>query len=378
MNSPLETFADAPLARRMLELSPVASVVLDNHGHVVFVNEKLMRMLGYSSDQLVGQSVSYFLPGVSSCDSEARPARTLSQPRNGATEEEEWMLARHRLGATVPVAISRHEITGPNELILLRHLARAIKEQSETELFQSERLAAIAQMIRGLAHESRNALQRAVACLDLLELDLIDNPAQMILSKQIRDSLADLLHNYDEVRRYSEPMVIAPRQASLMQVCQLAFDELSLENEHAEKIEANGLFSVLPHRLTFADVTNRNDVACVDREKMKSVFRHVLENAIQAADSNARIEVSFHPTRLNQSEAVRVTTRDHGSGFDDETLRHAFDPFFTTKLHGTGLGLAICRRILEAHRGEINAKNHASGGALVEITLPIKDKRCSS
>ena len=368
MNRPLRPFAEAPLARRMLEISPAAVAVLDTKKTIVFVNEKLTQLLGYPSEELVGHSADLILPEASICDFVTHPARPLSQTKNELQGEEQTILACCIDGVGVPVSLSWHRINSSREPLFLAHLARADTDLAGQDLLESERLAAIAQMVSGLAHESRNALQRAVACLDLLELDLKNNPEQMILSKRIRDSLADLLDNYDEVRRYAEPILISPQRLKLLHVCQGAFDELAVAYEEGAKDTESQSFQ---HHLEFSPGARQHDEVHVDRDKMKQAFRHLLDNAIDAADSIAHIQVECTPARLSNREAVKVTTRDHGRGFDNQALRHAFEPFYTTKQRGTGLGLAISRRIVEAHEGEIRAGNHADGGGLIEITIPV-------
>lgn len=65
-----------------------------------------------------------------------------------------------------------------------------------------------------------------------------------------------------------------------------------------------------------------------------------------------------------------LTLEDEGVGITPETEDKLFKPFFTTKAQGTGLGLAICRRIIEAHRGQIRITARQEGGACAEIILP--------
>ncbi|TWU22276.1 Sensor protein FixL [Novipirellula galeiformis] len=359
MNTKTQPFSDAPLARRMLEISPAAAAVIDPDGTILFVNEKLTELLGYTSEELVGRPSELFFPSGVNWFQEAQLARCVSQSDSNQRENEQSVVARDKNGHELHVTISVHQIANQRESPLLAHLVRGDQPSVDHDLLQSERLAAIAQMVSGLAHESRNALQRAVACLDLLELDLKNNPEQMILSQRIRDSLGDLIENYDEVRRYAEPITLKPQRVNLLHLCQVAFDEIAVEHDF------------FPHQLEFSRVSDRDVIAQLDREKMKQVFLAILENAIDAADEIARIEVACKRIRWQDNEAVKLTIHDHGHGFQCESLPKVFEPFYTTKQHGTGLGLAICRRIVEAHRGEIRAANHADGGGIIEMTLSV-------
>ena len=354
-----QPFADAPLARRMLELSPAAVAVLDIEGIVVFINDKLTQLLGFTGEDLIGRPSEAFLPDTLACDQVSYPARPLSHSWNGHAAAGKKVIATSKTGLTVPVILNLHQIIGSRESLWLVHIFSADAQPMDRDLLESERLAAIAQMVSGLAHESRNALQRAVASLDLLELDLKNNPDQMMLSQRIRSSLDDLLASYDEVRRYAEPIAVMLQSTKLFRLCQLAFAE------------------ILPEKVAFLhqleDTSEVDDTAHVDCEKMKVVFRHVLDNSVDAA-GGAPVHIEFRCQRLiwRNQDAVKLEIRDHGCGFDNDSLHHAFQPFYTTKQHGTGLGLAVCRRIVEAHLGEIRASNHSEGGAVIEITTPTK------
>jgi signal transduction histidine kinase len=284
----------------------------------------------------------------------------LSHSDDHSASDAEVILLSGENGKHIPISISHHQIGPVGKPFFLAYLAKAENDHVNHQILESERLAAITEMASGLAHESRNALQRAVACLDLLELDLKDNPEHMVLSQRIRQSLADLLENYDEVRRYAEPMSISPKRIDLMRTCQTVFGEIAAERPE------------YPHWLGVSSIQEYDEVAYADGEKMKLVFRHLLQNAIDAAGNRAaRIEINFEQRQGGKTIVMTQEFRDHGCGFDDHALSRAFEPFFTTKQHGTGLGLAICRRIIEAHHGKIDAANHPDGGSVITIKLPI-------
>ena len=354
-------FADAPLARRMLEISPAAVAVLDEKGAVVFVSGSLCDLLGFSADELVGHSAALFLPEALTDHGLPQPLSHSAHSSHTAIHDgsrNKAIFAVNNQGGIVPVLLSFHEITGTQQTYRLIHLVRAGQGHVDHQVLQSERLAAIAQMISGLAHESRNAMQKAIASLDLLELDFKGNPEQLRLADRIRKSLAELLENYDEVRRYAQPVAINPERVKLEQLFHDASNELRAKRD------------TVPYQLRIGRANPCSDVACVDRVKMTMVFHHLLENAIDATVDPAVIDVDFTSEDCRNLGGLTFSVRDYGSGFNDVSLTQAFEPFFTTKQHGTGLGLAICRRIIEAHRGTIVAANHEGGGAVVSITLP--------
>jgi signal transduction histidine kinase len=108
-----------------------------------------------------------------------------------------------------------------------------------------------------------------------------------------------------------------------------------------------------------------------DPEQMSEVVHNLLQNALDAVDSNGKVVIgSGLRNDQNRSEAFfRVT--DNGKGMDPQTAGQAFAPYFTTKQKGTGLGLAIVHRIITEHNGRILFESHPGKGTTIEIRLPI-------
>lgn len=365
MTSQTHPFANAPLARRMLEISPAAVAIINHQSVIVFANQKFNALFGYLEDDLVGQPAQQVFPGACLCDRASREVRRLSQTVTADNAPSTSRIGKTKEGMDFPVTYSMHEVVGLPEPLYLLNLFHADQDLLDGDLLEANRLAAIAQMVGGLAHESRNALQRAVACLDLLELDLKNNPEHLELSTQIRNSLCDLVDSYEEVRRYAQPIQLQRQRVGLLNLCQIAFNELAVEQDD------------FPHQLQIHMPGDESDWLAVDRDRMRLVFRHLLENAIHAADGPARIEVDCQRVDSPPNAWLVVRIRDHGGGFSQQALNHAFEPFFTTKQRGTGLGLAICRRILAAHDGKIAIRCPPDGerpsgvGSSVEICLPV-------
>ncbi len=216
---------------------------------------------------------------------------------------------------------------------------------------QRERLAAVLEMVSGLAHGSRNSLQRAQSCLDLLELELAGQSELLQLTERIRTSLGEMHRNYEEVKSYATPTTLRYSETDLPQLCQTTFDELV-----RDRSDITPVLRIDSH-LGCESVK-------LDPSRTKELLGHVLQNAIDANPRDGTIQFAC---RLTANGSVEIELRDHGTGLTDEVSQRMFHPFFTTKQHGTGLGLAVCRRIVQAHGGAIEAKNHPDGGAMVTI-----------
>jgi two-component system sensor histidine kinase KdpD len=109
----------------------------------------------------------------------------------------------------------------------------------------------------------------------------------------------------------------------------------------------------------------------LDRELIRRVLRHLLENAARysPAGSPVRVGAELQPDRL------LVSITDHGQGIDDAEQVYIFDKFYRGSrhrlLHGTGMGLAIARAILRAHSGGIDVVSHRGQGATFTFWVPL-------
>lgn len=236
-----------------------------------------------------------------------------------------------------------------------QHLAKI--EEAQHQLVENERLAAIGQMVAGLAHESRNAFQRSHACLEELQLDLTEMPESMKLVQKVQKALDDLHTLLEEVRNYSAPIILERRQCDL----QALIEETWIQILGTKKIE---------HPPQFEIHSNENfPQSCfVDNNRISQVIRNVLENAVFACSDPGQINVRLVVSETDPDK-IRIEISDNGNGVPEDQRETIFTPFFTTKTKGTGLGLAISRRIVDAHQGRLHVDDAPSGGACFTIEL---------
>lgn len=109
----------------------------------------------------------------------------------------------------------------------------------------------------------------------------------------------------------------------------------------------------------------------LDAEQFKRAVINLVGNAIQAMQSQGRIDISIeHDVRSNR---VRIDIADDGPGIRDEDKEKLFLPYFSTKKDGTGLGLAIASKVVTDHRGYIRIQDRVPHGSIFSIELPIKE-----
>lgn len=229
------------------------------------------------------------------------------------------------------------------------------QEEQRRQQFQAERLAAIGQMITGLAHESRNALQRIQACTEMLELEFQPQSEEMKLIGRLQQAQDDLQHLFDEVRNYAAPIILEKRPTDLVQICRQAWEQtMPLRRGRDTDLELPWEQEILLQ---------------ADQFRLVQVFRNLFENALAACADPAiiRAEVS-----LADESQVRITVSDNGPGFDETIAKRMLEPFFTTKTKGSGLGMAIAARIVESHGGQIVPISQPGLGGKFLLSFPVE------
>ena len=232
-------------------------------------------------------------------------------------------------------------------------------KKAQEQALQSERLAAIGQMMTGLAHESGNALARSQACLEMLTFEVENQPKALNLIARIQTAQDHLKQLYDEVRNYAAPLKLDLEHWNLPAIWRQAWDNLALVRQ--------GKAATLTEDLGGLDLR-----LLVDPFRLGQVFRNILDNALAACQDPIEIKVVCTRAEIDGQPAVQIAFRDNGPGLSAEQKQRIFDPFFTTKTKGTGLGMAIAKSIVEAHAGTIAVGSREGPGAEILVTLPCK------
>jgi len=232
-------------------------------------------------------------------------------------------------------------------------------EAAQKKLVQNERLAAIGQMMAGLAHESRNAFQRSHACLTNLAYDVRDMPESLELVRKVQSALDHLNGLLDEVRDYAAPIVLEKSATGIEHLVQETWQQIVTAHPHAQRIRLNTVVAPdFPSKLK------------VDRVRLGQVFWNLLDNARSAcAAEQGEIMVELK-LRENPVYPFAIRISDNGEGIPADVAQQIFEPFFTTKTKGTGLGLAICNRLVNAHDGELTLDTQVRQGTSFWLALP--------
>lgn len=328
--------------------------------NLYFVSSAFERLWGRSPADVV-EDPRIWLDAIYPADREAAERAMFDRPLDAGFDVEYRV---ERPDGTIRWIWDRgYVVHNPDGSVL--HLVGVAEDRTDLkeamrQVLQKERLAAIGEAMTGLAHESRNALQRSQACLEMLEKRVRDRPEVADLIARIQSAQDHLHHLYEEVRGYAAPMPLTRQPVDLGGVVEAAW--LHLDRQRGGK-------NIRWHR-----ENGRGEWTCaVDPFAIEQALRNVLENAIAAVGDSGAIEARFQDSTLNGRPAVRITIADDGPGLDGEQRQRIFEPFFTTKVKGTGLGMAICRRIIESHGGVVavdDPEPGGPGGARIVIELP--------
>lgn len=254
----------------------------------------------------------------------------------------------------------------PVDADTLRNRLRQLAEKRQAELalkaanarmLQAERLAAIGQMMTGLVHESRNALQRSEACLEMLSLNLEGQQDSLDLVARVQKAQKKVHELFEEVRNYAAPIKLQRAEHDLRDVLEETWNNL-VWTRRGRSVSFN-----LPKSET-------SPRCSVDASRLEQVFRNIFENSLAACADPVRIDIAWKPTTLDGRPAWQLSIADNGPGMTSEQRQNIFEPFFTTKPAGTGLGMAISKRIIDEHDGLIAVSESRTEGTEIVITLP--------
>jgi len=344
--------------RTLVEAAPCLTLILRPDGAIAYFSPFAEEVTGHAESAVLGRDYLTLLvpPEQRAAVGDAlrralagTPARGLEHLVRCADGSERSTLWNARL-------LADHE-GAPAVLAVGQDITELKRAQERT--LQAERLAAIGQMVTGLAHESGNALARSQACLELLALEVQDRPEALDLVARVQQAQDHLQQLYEDVRGYAAPLRLDRSPTDVRAVWRRAWDSLAVRRQ--------GRTAAL------REEAGVDPICAADPFRLEQVFRNVLENALAACRDPVEITVTCADAALDGRPALRVAVRDNGPGLNPEQRRRLFEPFYTTKTKGTGLGMPISKRIVEAHGGRIEVGAAAAGpgrGAEIILTLP--------
>lgn len=242
--------------------------------------------------------------------------------------------------------------SGDERILLLHDITETHRMRLAAE--RNERLAAMGEMVAGLAHQLRTPLAAALL--------YTGNLRQPELGPAERLKVADrAIERMRYLERLIRDMLLFARGDSLGRqffgVC-----ELSAELAHTLEPVARA------RQIEFSSQCDCGELQLHgDRKALAGALTNLLENAIQATEPGGSVDCQVRQV----GQDIVFTVRDSGRGIDPAMQERLFEPFFTTRAEGTGLGLAIARGVARAHGGEITLDSAPGKGSTFMLTVPL-------
>ncbi|PYY18806.1 MAG: hypothetical protein DMG60_06885 [Acidobacteria bacterium] len=331
--------------------------VIDTAGLVSYANRRCCEVAGGEEADVVGSRLEAIvqashrpvLRGAIECVLEGKAVNNLELP-----------LARERqtIGS---FSVNLSPMRSPNgEVNSLVAVMTDITDVAilQAKLMHTEKMAAVGQLVSGVAHEVNNPLTAILGFADLL----LENPE---LNDQVKDDLQVIVEESERTREIVQNLLSFARQTPpekhAVDVNQVLRRTIALRSYD---MGSHGIELIEEFDATLPEIVG-------DAHQLQQVFLNILNNgcdAVREAGRRGRIVIA---TELSAG-LVEIRFRDNGTGI--RYPERIFDPFFTTKEvgKGTGLGLSICYGIVREHSGEIVCfNNQESEGATFAIRLPL-------
>jgi len=340
--------------RTLFRVAPDAVLTLFASGRIAEANDAVRDILGLYPAQVVGRTLDEFVTD----DELARFRSEFQNVLSGRPTRLELHL-KHEAGVRVVALAARllPETDPPMILILGRDMTA--EREMRMRLAETERLAAVGELVAGVAHEVNNPLCTISAFAQLLQRDggmTADQreSVDIIASETMRASqvLRDLL----TFARRSEA------DSTKIQLNELIERTMRLRSYEMSSLGITSELALAPEL----------PMVQGDPRQLQQVLLNLVMNAIQAMEPLGG--GSLRVITRRDDDRVLLEVVDTGRGIPPEARVHVFEPFFTTKRDGTGLGLSVSYGIVAAHGGTISIAHTDEGGTMFRVTLPAMEE----
>jgi PAS domain S-box-containing protein len=342
--------------RRAIDRSPACILSVDAADGTLFdANLVAERLLGWSRHELLRRPLEALHPPGE------RPRATAlwkaAIERGHASRDDLHLL--NRAGDAIPVFSNAGYIEYAN-----RHYVQLIcvdisdRKRLESQLIQSEKMAAIGQLAAGIAHELRNPL--AIVMNALYDLRQIIDVSNAEVAEDLGIAEEEIGRAQAIIKNLLEFSRESGAELERIDVNDLLLRTLQLMQKY---LQDNGV------RVT----TSLGPIppCLANANAMRQILLNLVTNAVQAMPDGGELTLR---TSVTSPNAIRLDVRDTGVGIPPERLQDIFNPFYTTKApgQGTGLGLSVVHEIIRRHQGTIQVASQVGGGTTFTIDLPCQ------
>ncbi|PLX81345.1 MAG: hypothetical protein C0614_06715 [Desulfuromonas sp.] len=352
--------------------SPHPTAVADaESGTLIACNSNFSDLLGYSTEEIIGQHQSKFHHAK---PSENKLTDNFVAHKNDSQGKylEDKLITKDGRFVDVEITASMLNLKGKDVLLGF------FKDVTEHKMMLKERhrsaqLAAIGTLAAGVAHEINNPIQGILNYASMIERNASGNERIQKASSRIVQESQRIANITKNLLTYSKDTRL---EKNLCKVDQLIKDALSLIST---KTKNSGIQLSL-------DVAPDLPEVYWQVQSIQQVILNLVDNATDALSTKfdyyklKQIDVKAVLVEKQAEQFIRITVQDNGSGMSQETIDRSYEEFFTTKSSdmGTGLGLSIVKDIVNKHGGSISIESIEGEFTKVNFELPVTQEQVAS
>jgi two-component system sensor kinase FixL len=369
-----ELYAREAQLRSILEAVPTAMIVVDAAGTVLSFSTAAERLFGYAAHEISGNNLSRLSPAdIAPVDGFLHSFFAIGPVSVPGLPPP--MVGRRADGSEFPIELSVGEAwTGQERLFtaFIRDISERLAAEERLADLSAEfahvgRTTAMGELAAGLAHELNQPLAATANFLGAAELILQDTGDASRIAELLQMANSQVIRAGDIIRRSRE--FVAKRDVEM----RIEPVEAAIHDAVALVVLGSGQFDI---RLRY-DLDAEASEMLADRVQIQQVLVNLLRNAVEVLRQVPRDQREIViATRLSELDEIEVSITDTGPGLPQAVIDRLYTAFVSTKGEGgLGLGLSICKRIVEAHGGELRAENVEEGGARFLFTVPRMDEQ---
>jgi two-component system cell cycle sensor histidine kinase/response regulator CckA len=372
------------LLRQVIDTTPAHIFVKDREGRFLLANRKAAETHGITPEEMEGKletdmagtnrerqwQIYQFLAHDREIIERQEPQNFFEEALTLPDGSVQWLET-----IKVPITLKgrRDYVLGVAVDVTARKRAESELREKEELLRQSQKMEAVGRLAGGVAHDFNNILTAVIGYAEMLKRNPSLDATALHGIEEIRKSADRAAELTRQLLAFSRKQVMQPKVLDLNRL--IGETETLLRRLIGENVE-------LVTRLE-----NRSIFVRADPGQIEQVIVNLVVNARDSMPQGGKITITTHSVSLGRNSEsddpdlksgsyARLTLRDTGHGFDEDTKERIFEPFFTTKEKGkgTGLGLSTVYGILKQSGGTIQVESEVGAGTAFQVYLPEVDE----
>lgn len=351
-----------------IQSSPNAIIATDMKGNIIIWNKAAEEILGYRAEDVIGRmNIDKIYPEGTA----KKVMQMMRSPEHGPVGKlrsypmvyvrQDGEIIEGNLSSAIIYNAEGDEVASVGIFVDLEerlHMERKLR-QTQEQLLQSEKLAAMGRLTSQIAHELNNPLYGIMNTLELLKTEISpENRRRKILEMALSETvrLSEMLR---KMLSFSRPDEESRQPCNINMI----LDEILVLHEKQLREHSIGI------SVSYQDGMGEVNAS---KNQLRQVFLNMISNARDAMPEGGTLTVETGEAE----DTVEIRISDTGTGIRQENIDKIFDAFFTTKesIKGVGLGLSVCYGFIKDHGGDIRVESKVDSGTSFTITLPVYRK----